>query len=420
MKRRVVITGTGLITPLGLDTAGSWASLRAGRPGIGAITAFDTEGFRTRIAGEVKGFDPSAFLGNKEAKRTHRFTAFAVAAASMALEDAGLIIDEHNAHRVGVLTGCGMGGLDLVENTADIIAQKGPGRVSPFFIPMMIGSMAPGAISIRFKAKGPLSSVASACAAGTHAVGEAFQIIRRGDADAMITGGVESVITPVCIAGFNAMRALSERNNDPAAASRPFDRDRDGFVVGEGCGILILESLESAQNRGARIIAEVAGFGMSGDAGHITTPCPDGTGASLAMENALGDAGLAPASVDHINAHGTGTEHGDRAETRAIKRVFKEHAGNISISATKSMTGHLLGGAGGIEAVFTALTIRDGIVPPTINLENPGEECDLDYVPHGARKQDVSVAMSNSFGFGGINAVLVLRKFSNYGASGGL
>ncbi len=417
-KRRVVITGAGLVTPLGLCLADTWSALCAGRSGVGEITRFDASGFKTRIAAEVKGFRPEAYLSRKEASRTHPFIAYAVAAARMALEDAGLVIDETNADRVGVLTGCGMGGLNLVEDTAMTLEGKGPSRVRPFFIPMMIGSMAPGMISIHFGARGPNSSVASACAAGTHAVGEAFRLIQGGYADHMITGGVESVISPSCIAGFNAMRALSTRNDDPAGACRPFDGDRDGFVVGEGSGILILESLDSALARGAKIYAEVAGFGMNADAWHITAPDPDGSGAARCMTLALDDAGLCPDVVDYINAHGTGTEMNDRVETSAIKTVFGEHSRKIAVSSTKSMTGHLLGGSGGIEAVFTALSIEKGVVPPTINLDRPDDACDLDYVPHLSRRRDVGVAVSNSFAFGGINASLVLSTSSSSLATG--
>lgn len=411
MERRVVITGVGLITPLGIGKDESWAGVCAGRSGIGEITRFNTTEFTTKIAGEVKNFNPEDFLPKKDAKRTELFIAYAVAAARMALEDSGLKITNDNANRVGVLTGCGLGGLSMIEMTANIVETKGPKRVSPFFIPMLIGNMAPGMISIHLGAKGPNSAVATACAAGAHAVGDAFELIKYGRADAMITGGVESVITPTCIAGFGAMKAISTRNDDPQRASRPFDRDRDGFVVGEGSGIVILESLESALDRGAKIYAEIVGYGMSGDGYHISSPPPDGEGAARCMQAAIDYAGITYRDIDYINAHGTSTPLNDLYETRAIKSVFKEHAYKVPISSTKSMTGHLLGGAGGIETVFTTLVIKESILPPTINLETPGEECDLDYVPNVARKKDVTYAMTNSFGFGGTNATLILKKF---------
>ncbi len=413
MSRRVVITGLGLITPLGTGVDETWTSLCKGQSGIAEITRFDASEFDTKIAGEVKNFHPEDFLLKKEAKRTQTFIAYAVAASRMALEDSGLKIDVTNQDRIGVVTGCGLGGLNLLEQTTFTLQKKGPKRVTPFFIPMMIGNMAPGMISIYLGAKGPNSSIATACAAGTHAVGDAFKIIKRGGADAMITGGVESVITPTCIAGFNAMKALSVRNNEPEKASRPFDRDRDGFVIGEGCGILVLETLESALERGARIYAEICGYGMSGDGFHMAAPAPDGEGAARCMAAALDDAEIPYDRIDYINAHGTSTQLNDVYETKAIKSVFKEKAPFIPVSSTKSMTGHLLGGAGGIETVFTALTISEGIIPPTINLDHPDEACDLDYVPNIARKTDVNTAMTNSFGFGGTNATLILKKYMN-------
>jgi len=413
LDRRVVITGLGLVTPLGIGVEETWTALCGGKSGIGEITRFDASGFDTKIAGEVKDFHPEDFLPKKEAKRTQSFIAYAVAASRMALEDSGLKIDKTNENRIGVLTGCGLGGLQMLEQTAAILKKKGPKRVSPFFIPMMIGNMAPGMISIYFGAKGPNASIATACAAGTHAIGDAFKIIKRGGADAMVTGGVESVITPTCIAGFNAMRALSVRNNEPEKASRPFDRDRDGFVVGEGCGILILETLEAALKRGARIYAEVCGYGMSGDGFHMAAPAPDGEGAARCMAAAIDDAGISYNAIDYINAHGTSTQLNDVYETKAIKFVFKEKALSMAVSSTKSMTGHLLGGAGGIETVFTALTVFEGIIPPTINLDNPDQDCDLDYVPNTARKTDVNTAMTNSFGFGGTNATLILSKYED-------
>ena len=413
MSRRVVITGLGLVTPLGIGVDETWTALCKGQSGISEITRFDASGFDTKIAGEVKDFNPKDFLSKKEAKRTQQFIAYAIAASRMALEDSRLAIDGTNENRVGVLTGCGLGGLRLLEETTVALQEKGPQRVTPFFIPMMIGNMAPGMISIYLGAKGPNSSISTACASGTHAVGDAFKIIKRGSADAMITGGVESVITPTCIAGFNAMKALSTRNDEPERASRPFDRERDGFVVGEGCGIMVLETLEAALERGARIYAEICGYGMSGDGYHMAAPAPDGEGAARCMAAALSDAQMTGDEIDYINAHGTSTQLNDLYETKAIKSVFKEKASSIAVSSTKSMTGHLLGGAGGIETVFTALAISDGIIPPTINLDHPDEECDLDYVPNKARKMVVKSAMTNSFGFGGTNATLILKKYVN-------
>lgn len=411
MERRVVITGVGLITPLGIGVEETWSALCAGKSGVGEITRFNASAYETRIAGEVKGFNAQDFMPRKEAKRLETFIAYAIAATRMAVEDSGLVIDERNAGRVGVLTGCGLGGLNMLEITAHTVDTKGPQRVSPFFIPMLIGNMAPGMISIIFGAKGPNSSVATACAAGSHAVGDAFETVKYGRADAMITGGVESVVTRTCIAGFGAMKALSTRNDDPQKASRPFDRDRDGFVVGEGSGILIIESLEHALERGARIYAEIVGYGMSGDGYHITSPPPDGEGASRCMQAALDNAGIQPHQIGYINAHGTSTPLNDLYETRAIKATFGDAAGKVAISSTKSMTGHLLGGSGGIETVFTALAIRNNILPPTINLENPDDECDLDYIPNVARPAEVEYAMSNSFGFGGTNASLILKRY---------
>jgi 3-oxoacyl-[acyl-carrier-protein] synthase II len=413
LSRRVVITGLGLVTPLGIGVDETWTALCKGQSGISQITRFDASGFDTKIAGEVKNFHPKDFLSKKEAKRTQLFIAYAVAASRMALENSGLTIDKTNENRIGVLTGCGLGGLELLEKTTVFLHKKGPQRVTPFYIPMIIGNMAPGMISIYLGAKGPNSSIATACASGTHAVGDAFKIIKRGAADAMIAGGVESVITPTCIAGFNAMKALSVRNDPPEKASRPFDRDRDGFVVGEGCGILILETLEAALERGARIYAEICGYGMSGDGFHMAAPAPEGEGAARCMAAALADSKIPFDEIDYINAHGTSTQLNDVYETKAIKSVFKEKSSSIAVSSTKSMTGHLLGGAGGIETVFTALTISEGIIPPTINLEHPDEECDLDYVPNKARRMDVKTAMTNSFGFGGTNATLILKKYLN-------
>lgn len=412
MKRRVVITGVGLVTPVGIGVDESWDALCAGKSGIGEITRFDTSKHQTKIAGEVDGFRKEDFLPTKEVKRTELFIAYSIAATRMAMEDSGLKIDDNNAHRVGVITGCGLGGLDIMEKNIFKVMANGPKRISPFFIPLMIGNMAPGMISIHFGAKGPNASLATACAAGTHAVGDSFKAIQDGAADAMITGGVEAVVTKTCVAGFNAMKALSTRNDDPQKASRPFDRDRDGFVVGEGSGIMIIEALEHALERGAKIYAEVVGYGMSGDGYHMTSPPPDGTGAVQCMQAALDYAGVSYDQVDYINAHGTSTPLNDLYESRAIKSVFKDKARSIAVSSTKSMTGHLLGGAGGIETVFTALSIHHGTIPPTINYENPDEECDLDYVPNVARKQTVKYALTNSFGFGGTNACILLKAYN--------
>jgi 3-oxoacyl-[acyl-carrier-protein] synthase II len=412
LKKRVVITGLGLVTPVGIGVEKTWESLCAGKSGVGEITRFDTSGYQTRIAAEVKDFNPQDFMPKKDANRVEPFIAFALAATRMAIDDSGLVINSANESRVGAITGCGLGGLRFMEDTVQRVSNFGPKRVSPFFIPMMIGNMAPGMISIHFGAKGPNSSLATACAAGTHAVGNSFKIIQDGAADAMITGGTEAVISPSCIAGFNAMKALSTRNDEPTKASRPFDRDRNGFVVGEGGGILILESLDHALARSARIYAEVTGYGMTGDGYHMTSPPPDGNGAVRCMQAALKDAQLDPNQVDYINAHGTSTELNDLYETRAIKAVFKKHARSLAVSSTKSMTGHLLGGAGGVETVFTALTVANDIIPPTINYDNQAEECDLDYVPNQVRRAKVDNAMTNSFGFGGTNGTLILSKYS--------
>jgi 3-oxoacyl-[acyl-carrier-protein] synthase II len=401
----------GLVTPLAIGTEETWSALCAGKSGVSEITRFDTTQYATKIAAEVKDFKPLEFMTKKEAKRTEPFIAYAIAATRMAMESSGLNIDDSNAHRIGALTGCGLGGLNMLEVTAHTVDKKGPGRVSPFFIPLLIGNMAPGMISILFGAKGPNSSVATACAAGSHAIGDAFEIVKYGRADAMITGGVESVVTRTCIAGFGAMKALSTRNDDPQKASRPFDRDRDGFVVGEGSGIIILEALEHALERGAPIHAEVVGYGMSGDGYHMTSPPPDGEGAARCMQAALDDAGINPQDIGYINAHGTSTPLNDLYETRAIKTVFGEFAPKVPVSSTKSMTGHLLGGSGGIETIFTALAIERGVLPPTINFNSPGEECTLDYVPNVAREKELDFAMSNSFGFGGTNASLILKKY---------
>ena len=410
-KRRVVITGVGMITPLGIGVEQSWNGLLAGRSGIGKITQFDAANFPTRIAGEVDGFNPEEYIEPKEIKKMDRFIHFALAAAQMAMNDSGLKITAENAERAGVIVGSGIGGLRSIEHYHSVLLEKGPRRITPFFIPMLVVNLASGQISIRFGAKGPNSAVATACATGSHAIGDAFKIIQRGDADAMIAGGTEAVITPLGIGGFNAMKALSTRNDEPEKASRPFDMDRDGFIMGEGAGIMILESLETALERGAGIYAEIVGYGMAADAYHITAPSPNGEGAARCMKMALQDAGVGPSVVNYINAHGTSTKAGDEIETYAIKTVFGEYAYKIPVSSTKSMTGHLLGAAGGVESVISILSIKDDIIPPTINLDTPDPECDLDYVPKQARRTTVNYALSNSFGFGGTNACLLFRKF---------
>jgi 3-oxoacyl-[acyl-carrier-protein] synthase II len=411
-KRRVVITGVGMITPLGIGVEQSWNGLLAGRSGIKKITQFDAANFPTRIAGEVAGFNPEDYIEPKEIKKMDRFIHFALAAAQMAMNDSGLKITDENAERAGVIVGSGIGGLRSIEHYHSVLLEKGPRRITPFFIPMLVVNLASGQISIRFGAKGPNSAVATACATGSHAIGDAFKIIQRGDADAMIAGGTEAVITPLGIGGFNAMKALSTRNDEPEKASRPFDMDRDGFIMGEGAGIMILESLETALERGAGIYAEIAGYGMAADAYHITAPSPNGEGAARCMKMALKDAGVEPSVVNYINAHGTSTKAGDEIETYAIKTVFGEYAYKIPVSSTKSMTGHLLGAAGGVESVISILSIKDDIIPPTINLDTPDPECDLDYVPKKARRTTVNYALSNSFGFGGTNACLLFRKFT--------
>lgn len=411
MKRRVVITGAGLVTPLGTGLAKTWENLCAGRSGIDLITRFDTSDYPVKIAAEVRDFEVERFIDAKVAKHLELFVQYAVASAVMAKQDSGLEISETNAHRVGVFTGNGIGGLPTIEQYHQVLMERGPKRITPFFIPMVISNMSAGQTSIIVGAKGPNLSVTTACAAGTHAVGEAFRSISRGDCDAAFTGGSESTVCPLAVAGFNAMKALSKRNDNPQAASRPFDRDRDGFIIAEGGGMLVLEELEQAVKRGARIYAEVAGYGLSGDAYHMAAPPEDGDGAARCMQMALNDAGVNPEEIDYINAHGTSTPLNDVVETRAIKRVFGPHAHKLAISSTKSMTGHMLGGAGGIEAVFTALSLHHGVMPPTINLDNPDDSCDLDYVPNQARQAKIRAAVSNSFGFGGTNAVLVMKRF---------
>lgn len=410
MTRRVVVTGLGVMTPVGNTVEAFWRSLVEGRSGIGLLTTFDATGFDSRIAGEVKGFAPSSFISPKEERRMERFVQFAVCTTKMAVQDSGIDFSKEDVYRCGVLLGAGIGSLHIIEEQHKILLQKGPDKISPFLIPMLIVNMAPGQVSIHLGLKGPNSCVATACASGTHAVGDAYQVIQRGDADVMVAGGTESCITPMGIGGFCAMKALSTRNEDPPLASRPFERDRDGFVMGEGAGILILEEYERARKRGAKIYCEIVGYGMSGDAYHITAPPEDGMGAITAMSQALHRAHLSPSEIDYINAHGTSTPLNDKMETVAMKQVFGAHAKKVPISSTKSMTGHLLGAAGGVEAVVCAKTIQEGVIHPTINYENPDPDCDLDYVPNTARKAKVDVALSNSFGFGGHNATLIFKR----------
>lgn len=409
MRRRVVITGIGLLTPLGLDRETSWQALLAGTSGIGPITKFDASGYACRIAGEIRGFDPLNFMERKDVRKMDAFTHYAVAATSEALEDSGYRIDAATAERTGVYIGSGIGGLALLEDQHAVLLARGPRRVSPFFIPGMILNMAAGQVSIRFGAKGPNLACATACATGTHAIGESARLIREGFADAMITGGVEAPITPLSVAGFASMKALSTRNDEPTRASRPFDAGRDGFVMGEGAGIVILEEREAALARGAQIYAEVAGYGLSGDAFHMSAPSEDGDGPIRSMRAALADAGIEPGEVDYINAHGTSTPAGDRIEILALRKVFLAHADELVCSSTKSMTGHLLGAAGGLEAAITALAIRDNRVPPTINQDEPDPACAIDCAPNVARDMPVRVGLSNSFGFGGTNSTIVLK-----------
>ncbi|WDT77679.1 MAG: beta-ketoacyl-ACP synthase II [Candidatus Manganitrophus sp.] len=410
MSRRVVVTGLGAVTPLGVGVEKTWKALLSGESGVGRITRFDPTDYPCQIAAQVNDFNPADYIDGKEIKKMDTFIHYAMAGGQMAMDDSGLKVTPENAERVGVYVGSGIGGLNAIEAWHKVLLEKGPKRVTPFFIPMSIINLAPGQLAIRFGAKGPNSCAVTACATGNNCIGDAFRLIQRGDADVMIAGGTEAAITPLSVAGFSSSRALSTRNDDPKRASRPFDKDRDGFVLGEGSGILVLEELESARRRGARIYAEIVGYGMSADAYHITAPSEEGEGAARCMRLALKDAGIQPGEVGYINAHATSTM-ADAIETRAMKTVFGEAIGRIPISATKSMTGHLLGAAGGIEAVFSILAIRDGILPPTINLDNPDPLCDLDYVPHQARKADVNVALSNSFGFGGTNATIIFRKY---------
>jgi 3-oxoacyl-[acyl-carrier-protein] synthase II len=411
MNNRVVITGCGVVSSLGQDVSTFWNNLLAGKSGVSHIESFDVSNYNTKIAAEIKDFNPEDYMDRKDVKRADRFAQFGVAGAKIAIEHAKLEITEENAHRIGVYVGSGIGGLQTWEEQHEILLNKGPKRVSPFFIPMMIANMASGLISIMTGAKGPNSASISACATGTHAIGDAFHIIKRGHADVMLAGGTEATIRPTAVAGFNSARALSTRNDEPEKASRPFDAERDGFVMGEGAGVVVLESLEHALKRGANIIAEVVGYGMSGDAYHLTSPAPEGEGASRSMMEAIKDANLQPSDIDYINAHGTSTDYNDKFETLAIKNTFGEHAYKLAVSSTKSMTGHLLGAAGGVETIVCALSIQDQIVPPTINYEHPDPDCDLDYVPNEARNTKVDVALSNSLGFGGHNATIILRKY---------
>jgi len=410
-KRRVVVTGLGALTPVGNTTDEFWDALQRGKSGIGPITRFDATGYPTRIAGEVRGFDPLTFVDRKEARRLDPYLQYAIAGAVMAVEDASLDVSKVDATRFGVLVGSGIGGITTLLDTHKVLIGKGPDRVSPFFIPMLIINMASGLISMRFGARGPNSSVVTACATGNHAIGDAARIIERDDADVMIAGGAEAIIVDLTFAGFCAMKAMSMRNEEPTKASRPFDAGRDGFVCGEGAGLMVLESLPHARARDARIYGEVIGYGMTGDAHHMTAPDPEGDGAARAMAAALRDAGIGPTEVQYINAHGTSTPYNDKFETLAIKRVFGDHARRLAVSSTKSMTGHLLGAAGGIEAIATLLALHHGVLPPTINYETPDPDCDLDYVPNQARKQAIDVAMSNAFGFGGTNATLAFRRY---------
>ncbi len=411
MNRRVVVTGIGLVSALGIGTNETWAGVLAGQSGVTRITRFDISGYATQIAAEVKGFDPLAFIEKKDIKKMDLFIQFAIAAAQFAMDDSSLQITDVNAPNIGVYIGSGIGGFITIEREHEALLAGGPRKVSPFFIPSAIINLASGQVSIRFGAKGPNSATCTACSASAHAIGDAYEIIKRCDADAMIAGGSEAAICPMSVAGFGQLRALSTRNDEPARASRPFDKDRDGFIIGEGAGVLILEELEHARRRGARIYAEIVGYGMSSDAYHMTAPSEDGDGARRAMAMAIRKAGIAPADVDYINAHGTSTPYNDRLETLAIHNCFGDHAGKLAISSTKSMTGHLLGGAGGLEAGITALAIRDQVVPPTINLDDPDPECDLDYVPHQSRQMPIQYALSNSFGFGGTNAALLFKRF---------
>ena len=412
MRRRVVVTGMGIISPLGIGVEENWSAIINGKSGIGPITRFDTESFPVRFAGEVGGFDSERYMGHKEVKKMDRFIHFAVAASDYALKDSGYEITEKNAERVGVQVGVGLGGLPAIEKYHNLYKERGVRKISPFFIPMVIANLASGQVSIHSGAKGPNTCVVTACATGTHSIGDAARLIQYGDADVMIAGGTESVITPLCVGGFHAARALSTRNEDPEGASRPFDKDRDGFVIGEGCGVVVLEEYETAKSRGAKVYGEIIGYALNGDAYHITSTSPNGEGAARCMKLALKNAGISNNEVQYINAHGTSTG-ADTTESQSIKSTFGHHAYDLSISSTKSMTGHLLGAAGGVEAIYTLLAISRGILPPTINYNTPDPECDLNYTPNQAREVKITTAISNSFGFGGTNAVLVFKRLVN-------
>lgn len=412
MKKRVVVTGLGVVSPVGTGKEKFWQSLIEGKSGIDLIQRFDASELPTRIAGEVKDFDPHDFIDKKEARRMDRFTQLAIAAADMAIADAGVQAGKIDPFRAGVILGSGVGGIETIEQQALVMQTKGPGRITPFFVPMMIANIAGANIAIKHGLRGPNSTVVTACASSTNSVGDAYRIIQRGEADVMVTGGSEAPVIKLAMAGFCSMRAMSTRNEEPHRASRPFDTGRDGFVMGEGAGILVLESLEHAQARGARIYAELGGYGMTCDAHHITAPDPDGIGAAMAMELCLKDSGMAPQEIDYVNAHGTSTPLGDIAETKAVKKIFGEHSAKMAVSSTKSMTGHLLGAAGGVEAIICVLSIVRGIIPPTINLEETDPECDLDYIPNKAVQREINAAISNSFGFGGHNATVLIRRFS--------
>ena len=412
MKKRVVVTGMGIISPLGIGVEENWSAIINGKSGIGPITRFDTESFPVKFAGEVAGFDAERYMGHKEVKKMDRFIHFAVAASHYALKDSGYEITEKNAERVGVQVGVGLGGLPAIEKYHNLYKERGVRKISPFFIPMVIANLASGQVSIHSGAKGPNTCVVTACATGTHSIGDAARLIQYGDADVMIAGGTESVITPLCVGGFHAAKALSTRNEDPEGASRPFDKDRDGFVIGEGCGVVVLEEYEAAKKRGAKVYGEIIGYALNGDAYHITSTSPNGEGAARCMKLALKNAGINNNEVQYINAHGTSTG-ADSTESQSIKSAFGHNAYDLSISSTKSMTGHLLGAAGGVEAIYTLLAISRGILPPTINYNTPDPECDLDYTPNQAKELNVTTAISNSFGFGGTNAVLVFKRLIN-------
>ncbi len=411
MKRRVVVTGLGLVSPLGIGREANESALFEGKSGIGPITSFDAQDFPVKFAGEVRGFDPERYIDHKEVKKMDRFIHYALTSSRFAVEDSGIEINEENAERVGVMIGVGLGGLPAIEKYHDIYKERGVRKISPFFIPMVISNLASGQVSILFGTKGPNTCVVTACATGTHAIGDAGRLIQYGDADVMIAGGTESTITPLAVGGFNAAKALSTRNDDPEGASRPFDKDRDGFVIGEGAGVVVLEELEHARKRGAKIYAELSGYALNSDAYHITATAPGGEGAARCMRLALANGGINPEEVDYVNAHGTSTM-ADATETQAIKTVFGDHAYKLAVSSTKSMTGHLLGAAGGVEAIYTLIAMERGVLPPTINYHTPDPECDLDYVPNEARDRKIRVALSNSFGFGGTNGVVIFKELN--------